>query len=134
MCDCVFCQIVTGEMKVEKIAEDEEHVAFLSATPVYDGFTVVIPKKHFDSYVYQTMADDELAKLHLFAKKVALLLDRALGAERCVQVMEGLDVNHAHLKLFPKYPGVGHAIVEKEIFDTSRLKEVAEKIRKAGVI
>ncbi len=128
---CVFCQIVTGEMTVEKIMEDDNHIAFLGANPVYDGFTVIIPKKHYGSYVFQTMSDEDLASLHLFAKKVAKKLDKALGSERCVQVMEGLGVDHAHVKLFPKYPGVTHVIVEKDIFDLSRLKEVAQKIRKA---
>ncbi len=112
--------------------EDDNFVAFLSATPVYDGFTVVIPKKHFGSYVYQTMGDADLADLHIFAKKVALLLDKALGSERCIQVMEGLDVDHAHVKLFPKYKGVTRAIMEKEVFDLEGLKEVADKIRKSA--
>lgn len=130
--DCVFCKIVRGEIPVEKIMEDDTFIAFLSATPVYDGLTVVVPKKHYDSYLYKSMTDDEMNALHTFAKKVALLLDKALGLERCVQVMEGLDVNHAHLKLFPKYPGVAHTIVETEIFNTKGLKEVAEKIREVS--
>lgn len=128
--DCVFCKIVSGQLPSEKIMEDEEHVAFLSATPVYDGFTVVATKNHYGSYIYQTMTDEQLAKIHIFAKKVALAIDKALGSERCMQVMEGMDVDHSHVKLFPKYKGVFRPIVEKETFDTSRLKEVAEKIRK----
>lgn len=130
--DCIFCKIVAGEVNVEKIAESDDYLAFLGANPVYDGMTLVIPKRHFGSYVYESMSDEELASLHVFAKKVAKTLDAALGCERCVQVMEGLDINHAHLKLFPKYKGVTNAIMEKQIFDTKRLPEVAAKIRKAG--
>gem|GEM_PF-278488 len=134
MGDCVFCKIVRGEIPAEKIAEDNDFVAFLSITPVYDGLTVIATKQHYGSYLYQSLSDDLLTKMHLFACKVALLLDKSLGCERCVQVMEGLEVNHAHIKLFPKYKGIFVAIKEKEIPDTSRLKEVAEKIRKAGGI
>ncbi len=132
MGSCVFCQIVSGEIPAEKIMEDEDFVAFLSATPVYEGFTIVVPKKHYGSYVYQSMPEEELWKLHKFAKKVALVLDEVLGSERCIQVMEGLDVDHAHLKLFPKYKGVEHAIMERAIFiDQEEIKKVADKIRKA---
>ncbi len=133
MKDCVFCKIVKGEIPAEKIVEDEKFMAFLSATPVYEGFTIVVPKKHFGSYVYKSMPEEQLWALHRFAKRVALLLDKTLGSERCVQVMEGLDVDHAHLKLFPKYKGVGHAVVEREIFvtDFSEIRKVAERIRKA---
>lgn len=130
---CVFCKIVAGEIPAEKIIENEDFLAFLSINPVYEGLTIVIPKKHFGSYAYKTMSDSELVKLHLFAKKVALLLDRALGAERCVQVMEGLEIDHAHLKLFPKYAGVTHSIMETQIpVDTERIKKAAEKIRKSS--
>lgn len=130
--DCVFCRIVAGELPAEVIGEDEEFIAFLSITPVYDGLTVIATKKHYDSYLYQSLPDEVLARMHLFARHIALKLDKALGSQRCVQVMEGLEVNHAHIKLFPKYEKVYRPINEREIPDTSRLAEVAEKIRKAG--
>lgn len=130
MDECVFCKIVKGEIPAEKVMEDDNFLAFLSITPVYDGLTVVAPKKHYGSYAYQSMTDEELSAMHVFAKKVALLLDKALGSERCVQVMEGLDVDHAHIKLFPKYKGVHQSIVESETpVDGASLKKVSEKIK-----
>ncbi len=130
MKDCVFCKIVKNEIPSEKVMEDKDHLAILSITPVYDGMTVILTKKHFDSYIYKTMADEELAKLHIFAKKVAVLLDQKLGSERCIQIMEGLDVNHAHIKLFPKYKGVYKANAERELpVDITTLKKVALKIK-----
>ncbi len=129
--DCVFCNIAAGKIPARIIKKDDDFIAFLSANPVYEGMTIVIPRKHYGSYVYKTMSDQELGQLHAFAKKVALVLDKALGSERCVQVMEGLDVDHAHLKLFPKYKGVTHAIVEKETWeDLDKINKVADKIRK----
>lgn len=131
--DCVFCKIVKGEIPAERVAENEDFIAFLSINSVYEGLTVVAPKKHYGSYIYRSMPEEELAKLHLFAKKVALTLDKALGSERCVQVMEGLDVDHAHIKLFPKYKGVTHAIMEKQtIVPAEELKRVAERIKKSN--
>lgn len=134
MADCVFCKIVAGEIPAEIIAQDSEFLAFLSITPVYPGFTLVVTKEHFGSYAYATLPEEKLTRLHLFAKKVALAIDKALGSERCVQVMEGLDVDHVHLKLFPKYPGVTHAIMERQIpmENFEELKRVAQKIREGA--
>lgn len=131
MTDCVFCQITAGEIPSEKVLENEEFLAFLSITPVYDGLTVIIPKKHFDSYAYTSMPQEIFSRWHLFAKETALLLDKKLGSERCIQVMEGLGVNHAHIKLFPKYKGVTHAMIESQItIDRERIRKIGEKLRK----
>ena len=43
--ECVFSKIVSGEIPVEKIYEDEIVLAFLDINPVSDGHTLVIPKK-----------------------------------------------------------------------------------------
>jgi diadenosine tetraphosphate (Ap4A) HIT family hydrolase len=56
--------------------EDEHHLAFLSIFPNTDGFTVVIPKKHYPSYAFD-MPPQALADLVLATQKVAKLLDKA---------------------------------------------------------
>lgn len=130
MDNCIFCKIIKGEIPCEKVMESENFLAFLSITPVYDGLTVVATKKHYGSYVYESMSDRDLGELHVFAKQVALLLDKKLGGERCMQVLEGLEVDHAHIKLFPKYKGVYNPIVESEKpVNMDRIKEVSLKIK-----
>lgn len=127
----MFCKIVRGEIPAEKVAEDENFLAILGIYPLYPGMTVILTKKHFSSYLYQSLDDDLLVKMHLFAKKVALNIDKALGSFRCVQLMEGLEVNHAHIKLFPCYEGKMYpgSFEGREMADNRDLKEVAEKIK-----
>ena len=43
---CVFCKMVTGEIPVTKIYEDDAVLAFLDIGPISDGHTLVIPKQH----------------------------------------------------------------------------------------
>ncbi|KKU91990.1 MAG: HIT domain protein [Microgenomates group bacterium GW2011_GWA1_48_10] len=130
----MFCGIVAGKIPAQKIAENEEFVAFLGIFPRFPGMTVVVTKRHTqDSYVYRSLSEDELAKFHLFARKVALAIDRALGSYRCIQVMEGFDIkDHAHLKLFPVYEGKMYdcSYEGDEKMSEEELKSVAEKIRK----
>jgi diadenosine tetraphosphate (Ap4A) HIT family hydrolase len=100
--DCIFCKIVGGEVPCAKVWEDEEHLAFLDINPNTKGMTLVIPKKHFDSYVID-MEGEDYCKLMIATKKVAKLLDKKLNVKRTAIVMEGLGVNHAHIKLYPIY-------------------------------
>jgi histidine triad (HIT) family protein len=46
--DCLFCKMVTGQIPVTKIYEDEDVLAFLDIGPISDGHTLVIPKQHFE--------------------------------------------------------------------------------------
>ena len=73
---CIFCQIVEGKAPCHKVWEDEHHLAFLSIFPNTDGFTVVIPKKHYPSYAFD-MPPQALADLMMATQKVAKKLDKA---------------------------------------------------------
>ena len=55
--DCIFCKIVNGEVPCHKVWEDEKHLAFLTIFPNTEGVTVVIPKKHYPSYVFDLPRD-----------------------------------------------------------------------------
>ncbi len=100
---CVFCEIVKGNAPAYKVWEDNEHLAFLSIFPNTEGVTVVIPKKHYESYAFALPAD-VLTSLILATQKVALLLDSKLDdVGRTALVFEGFGVDHVHAKLFPMH-------------------------------
>jgi diadenosine tetraphosphate (Ap4A) HIT family hydrolase len=47
------------------------------------------------------MYDKDLSELILATKKVAKILEKGLKVQRVAMVMEGLGVNHVHIKLYP---------------------------------
>jgi diadenosine tetraphosphate (Ap4A) HIT family hydrolase len=98
--NCIFCKIIHKELPSLKIWEDEKHIAILDINPNTEGVTLVIPKKHFDSYAMD-MPNKDYSELMLSAKEVAKLLDKKLNVQRTAIVMEGLGVNHVHIKLYP---------------------------------
>lgn len=107
---CVFCEIVAGEVPYHKIWEDSKHLAFLSIFPNTPGFSVVIPKRHLPSYLF-AREDDVVSELVLAAKRVGLLLDRALpDVARTGIIFEGYGVDHLHAKLFPMH---GRAVAQR---------------------
>ena len=46
--DCIFCKIVTGQIPVAKVYDDQVVVAFLDIGPLSDGHTLIVPKEHFE--------------------------------------------------------------------------------------
>ena len=100
---CIFCKIVKQEAPCHKIWEDEKYLAFLSIFPNTDGFSVVIPKKHYSSYAFD-LSDEVLTELVLASKKVAKLIDSKLeDVGRTGMIFEGFGVDHVHTKLFPMH-------------------------------
>jgi diadenosine tetraphosphate (Ap4A) HIT family hydrolase len=98
--NCLFCKIVKGEIPSYKFADSDEFMAFLDIFPNMLGQTLVIPKKHFDSNVFE-MPLEEYKKLFEYARKVAKMLEKKLGVFRVAIVSEGMGVNHVHVKLYP---------------------------------
>ena len=128
--NCIFCKIAKGEIPCVKIWEDKYYLAFLDIAPAMDGMTLVIPKKHFDSKIFEMPVKD-YTKFTLTAKKVAGILKKGLNAERILIVAEGLDVNHVHIKLYPflkNGPGLGLKSNPKKTDE--ELQRVADKIVK----
>jgi histidine triad (HIT) family protein len=97
---CIFCDIVSGKQKSYKVWENDTHLAFLSIYPNTKGVTVVIPKEHYTSYVFE-QPDNVISDLMNVCKEVAKLLDSKLTVGRTALVFEGYGVNHLHAKLFP---------------------------------
>lgn len=81
------------------MAEDENHLAFLDIFPLAKGHTLVIPKKEVN-YLFD-LKDEELAQLNIFAKKVALGVEKVMPCARIGVSVIGLEVPHVHIHLIP---------------------------------
>lgn len=95
----LFSRIIAGEIPCYKIAEDERFFAFLDINPLVKGHTLVVPKQEVD-YLFD-LADDDLAAMQVFAKRVALAIGRAFPCRKVGQAVLGLEVPHAHIHLVP---------------------------------
>lgn len=95
----IFTKIVNREIPSYKIAESEEFYAFLDINPLAEGHTLVIPKAETD-YIFN-INDDEYRNLFLFAKKVAIAIEKVVQCKRIGLTVIGLEVPHAHIHLIP---------------------------------
>ena len=100
--NCIFCKIIAWEIPSIKIREDDDFIAILDAFPNRKWMTLVISKDHYDSDVFK-LDDDILSKYIKATKKVTEILKKWLNVDRVWMVAEWLDVQHAHIKLYPFY-------------------------------
>src|SRR3990167_9399252 len=145
--DCIFCKIIKREIDSVKIWEDEKFVAILDVNPNTKGMTLVLTKEHYDSYAFD-MPVELYSEFMMVSRRVAKILEKGLKVARVSMVMEGMGINHAHIKLYPLH-GVNEKFKEmwakERVFfekyegyistqtgektDMLQLKELAEEIK-----
>lgn len=124
----IFSKIIAGEIPSYKIAEDENHFAFLDINPLTEGHTLVVPKKEVD-YIYD-LEDVDLSALNVFAKKIALGIQRVIPCKRVGILVIGTEVPHAHIHLIPFREEAVFDITRKRIhLKESEFTAIAEKVR-----
>lgn len=99
----VFTKIIEREIPAHVIYEDDQCIVILDKYPSVKGQTLVIPKDEID-YAFDL---ESLLYRHLFevARKIARASDKAFATERTCLVVEGFEIPHAHIKLYPMMPG-----------------------------
>ncbi|MDP3763959.1 MAG: HIT domain-containing protein [bacterium] len=119
--NCIFCKIVKGEIPADKVYEDENFLAFLSINPQSSGHTLVIPREHY-RWVWDVPNAGEYFSV---AQKIAKAQQKVFETESIWAHVEGAEVPHAHIWIYPnpKTPG-----------DKTDFKSNAEKIREAIVL
>lgn len=97
----IFERIIRGEIPSVKVYEDEVCIVIMDAFPGVTGQTLVIPRQPI-SYVFDL---DDATYQHLFAvaKRITKAIDQALTPLRTCLVVEGFEVPHAHIKLYPMH-------------------------------
>jgi histidine triad (HIT) family protein len=103
MLECVFCNILRGEMTAEFVYEDERIVAFRDINPQAPVHVLILPRKHIPSTNQITPGDvGILGEMILVARKVAEIEGVADSGYRLVincNEDSGQEIYHLHLHL-----------------------------------
>lgn len=91
--------VIEGRRPVQRIAEDERHVAFLAERPVRPGHVIVATRARIDSVF--DLSPEAHGALWAFVHSLANIMRERLPCERvCISVI-GWVVRHAHVHLVP---------------------------------
>jgi histidine triad (HIT) family protein len=133
---CIFCRIVAGEIPAEIVAKDAHAVAFLDITPLADGHTVVVPRRHVATI--EEMPHDEVAALFTTVQRLAGPVRRAVGAAGSTigvnnGAATGQTIPHVHVHIVPRRDDDGAGSVHTIFRPGARrpVAEVGKEIRKA---
>jgi len=101
MSDCLFCKMVSGEIKPDTVYEDDDVLAFRDINAQAPTHVLVVPKRHIATINDLNNDDAELVgQLYLAAKRVAELDGIAEDGFRTVMNCNagaGQSVFHIHL-------------------------------------
>ncbi len=100
MSDTIFSKIVKGEIPSYRVYEDDKTFAFLDIHPVQPGMVLVVTKNPYETIL--DVPSDDYQALWAAVKKVAQRLQEVFPDKKRIGIqVEGLDVPHVHVKLFP---------------------------------
>ncbi|MEM2160224.1 MAG: HIT family protein [Candidatus Nitrosotenuis sp.] len=101
--NCIFCKIVSGDVKTRTITETERSLAFLDAFPLTKGHTLVIPKNHYKKVQEMTAEDssDLFSLMYKILPKIDSLTGSTLIAVHNGEAA-GQEVPHVHIHLIPR--------------------------------
>ncbi len=97
----IFSQIISKELNAHIVAEDDNNMAFLDISPIKKGHTLVIPKKGNSIDYLFDLPEADFINLHLFSKKVAIAIKKAIKCKKIGSSVLGLEIPHAHIHLIP---------------------------------
>lgn len=99
MQDSVFTKIIRGEIPCEKVYEDDKTIAFMDIHPLVPGHVLVVPKTQVDHF--DDLSPDYYKAVFDTVQKVAKRIKTVIGSERVCLRVEGFDVPHAHVHVYP---------------------------------
>src|SRR5262245_22217536 len=127
--DCVICKLISGEIEVSMVYQDNLCSAFLDHRPVNTGHTLIVPNRHVSDLA--KLRDDEMERIFRVAQRIAAALPK--DGVRCGGTIRlkngkaaGQDVFHSHLRVIPRYVGDGMSKMESYRFVAECLNHVVK--------
>ncbi|MDD3821960.1 MAG: HIT family protein [Bacilli bacterium] len=102
--NCVFCNIIKGNIPAYSIYEDEIVKVILDVQPNTNGHMLIIPKEHVVDI--NDIKIEVLTHINMVIKKMHPLLEQALAINGMTIVQNNgsaQEVKHFHMHLIPRY-------------------------------
>ena len=128
----IFSKIIAREIPAHVVYEDDVCIVIMDIFPSVPGQVLVVPKVEID-YVFDVPDDVYQHLLHI-SKRIGKALDTVFATERTCIVVEGFEVPHVHIKLYPTPKGstsLTSLLQHTSEVDNDELKKQSEAIKAA---
>lgn len=101
--NCVFCQIIRGDLQSHVVFHDEVSIAFLDSRPLFPGHCLLVPRDHHETLLDLPAA--LVAPLFGNAQLLARAVERGLAAEGSFVAINNRvsqSVPHLHIHVVPR--------------------------------
>ncbi|MCW3069897.1 MAG: hypothetical protein JWL67_2522 [Solirubrobacterales bacterium] len=104
--NCIFCNILTGDVPATVVDEDDRTIAFMDIAPATRGHALVIPRVHAPDLL--SVDSEDLAAVAIASKRLAARAKERLGADG-VNLLNSCGaaawqtVFHFHVHVIPRY-------------------------------
>jgi len=105
---CVFCRIASGELPGNIVYRDAQVVAFLDASPLFLGHTLVVPIDHVPTL--DDLPPALIGQLFEVVRRTSIAVQQALGADGsfvATNTRISQSVPHVHVHVVPRNEGDG---------------------------
>jgi diadenosine tetraphosphate (Ap4A) HIT family hydrolase len=95
----LFTRIIDGELPGRFVWQDDDVVAFLTISPITRGHTLVVPREEIPHWLEADAGT--LSAVMAVAQAIGKAQEKAFGAERVGVLLEGYEVPHLHVHVWP---------------------------------
>ncbi len=127
MAETIFTKIINREIPAEIIYEDEHTIVIPDKFPSMRGQLLVITKREAP-YLF-ALDDAEYHHIMDVVKHITRALDRAFDTTRTCAVIEGFEIPHIHIRLYPCRDE--QILWERSEASEAELADVAARVRSA---
>lgn len=126
----MFTKIIEGEIPGRFIWQDDDVVAFLTIAPITPGHTLVVSRREIEHWL--DAEPELLSKVMAVAQTIGKAQEKAYGARRVGVLMEGYEVPHLHVHVWPTQSPADFDVKRVDLSpDPAALDEAAQTLRDA---
>jgi len=106
--NCIFCQIISGNVASKKVYEDDKVIGILDINPANPGHLLLMPKEHYA--IMPLMPEDELEHMAMVTKALSHALLKTLKVEGTTifianGMAAGQKAQHFMIHIIPRKEG-----------------------------
>ena len=129
---CIFCQIVAGNVQSRKVYEDDKVIGVLDINPANPGHTLVVTKEHYS--IMPQIPDDEVAHVFTVVKSLSNSMLRAIDAQGtnivvANGVVAGQRAQHFMAHIIPRKENDGiNFVLPQKTMEQNEIEEIGNRL------